>query len=699
MAMLGSRLRALVLVATAAVSFGASKTDLDFVFNAEEYAPSDVHHSHAILISQGRLQTYGNALSSTDVPGDLQTVCERTKAALFAEAPSKQPSGLPGAPVYRECMAALAPIRAKSEDSNAIDTLSDCMALVNALVTHFQTGAGKTADSGSACSSMVSVLEAHKQPPAAKVVAPVTNATASVAPTVEAPAPVHTAVKPASAPSKASIEAQTEQALQLVTEAMTDVCTQTVHQVEGTIKKKEDAMKLGNAVAPICQDTARQRLGVTGPPADLLSEWCHQLDGRLTLALQTGFFFALEPVEAQRQAREANPYATTTRRHFCSRFVASIKTQAEAGGVYIAGPPPSTTSMAPTLAPQKHEEEAAPTAAAPAALKVNPAEAAEKVKATAAVVKVEATATTPEPNIKKGSSSLSGSTQNSSPLGHVAGSSTNFVMHRSPQTEVDMLHLVQALSQHDEWKVACNSLVSRLTSEEGSVLEEVALGGKETPVGTKVLTFNAQDQAQLRTCSAQLKVLAVRTGAIVADAQGGVALIETQDSLLQGAESTQESSDALEALVDSPWSYDACADMAHGFLSTRLVRPASPTTDFCSRYAQDLQAMREGPKQTASEAAASQDAQKLRSSAAKRHSFARRARPVAPSTTLAAVPSTTVASAAPSSILLPAVPDADSQAKRSKPAFLNKAAVKSQATADDAQDGEGLNFWSGMLQD
>merc|ERR1719261_2167390 len=101
---------------------------------------------------------------------------------------------------------------------------------------------------------------------------------------------------------------------------------------------------------------------------------------------------------------------------------------------------------------------------------------------------------------------------------------------------VDMLRLVQALSARNEWNDACTGLISRLTSEEGSVTSEYALGDRETADGTKVLTFNAADQGQVRKCSAQLKVLAIQQG-IFAEAaptgasQNGVSLIATGSSL------------------------------------------------------------------------------------------------------------------------------------------------------------------------
>merc|ERR1719359_1996534 len=144
--------------------------------------------------------------------------------------------------------------------------------------------------------------------------------------------------------SKDVVAKQQADALELVSEAMTSVCTETVKDAEVGIKSESDAMKLANSVSPICQDKALKHLGAAAAATSLTKEWCHQLDGRLTMALETGFFFALSPEEAERQATESNPYAATTRRKFCARFVASLRKQAQEGGFYLSGPPPPTAA-------------------------------------------------------------------------------------------------------------------------------------------------------------------------------------------------------------------------------------------------------------------------------------------------------------------------------------------------------------------
>jgi len=716
--MLSSRPLVCHFLAIVAVARGLA-SDLDFVFNSEAPTGVEVQSHEPILLTEGTLHTIGVAqdtsaegvnLASGTSPasGALQNVCERTRAVLIAQAPSKEASEgrLPGAPVYHECMAALAPVRAQDKANNAIDTLSDCMALVNALVKQSQTGAGNGGGAQSPCLRISSMLEAHPAPAAkAPTVASTTAAaTATVAFAADRSGPVAYRLKAADATAgagatdaaqrddKATLAAQTAEAMDLVAEAMTDVCSQTVHQVEADIKRKEDAMKLGNAVSPVCEENARKRLaGVSGAPSSLLREWCHQLDGRLTLALQTGFLFALEPEEAERLAGEANPYATTTRRLFCARFIDSLRHQAEAGGLYLGGAAPVPPSPKP---PGREVGRGRPQPSEVINLSkhdldgdraVTPYEFAKKARASSPpTTSLQSSATTAPPAVVL---------TVSKPLQPSPAASDEMAVQRSvsaPRTAVDMLHLVQALSNHDEWKTACNSLVSRLTSEEGSVLEEFALGDDETPDGTKVLTFNAEDQAQLRKCSAELKVLAVRTGAIVADASTGrVSLLETEDSFSAGYALTSETADAVEALVDSPWSYDACADMAHSFLTAHLAHPDLKSADFCPLYANDLRQMHGRPESSAE--AAKQDLEKLRVMAKRR--------PLARRTQVAAAPTTSAPVAAAKTAITV------SEAKRPNSAFLIKTvAARSQVpepgrNADAGQDRDGLNFWSGMLQD
>lgn len=153
--------------------------------------------------------------------------------------------------------------------------------------------------------------------------------------------------------------------------------------------------------------------------------------------------------------------------------------------------------------------------------------------------------------------------------------------------EMDMLRLVQALSVRSEWTAACTGLVSRLTSEEGSITEENSFGKSETARSAKVLTFNAADQGQIRKCAAQLKFLAIQSG-IRGDVP--VAAVGTQASLVATGTSLSSADDA-EAIMDSPWAADACSDIAYGYLTTHLASPSMGATDYCPLYARNLQAM------------------------------------------------------------------------------------------------------------
>jgi len=181
---------------------------------------------------------------------------------------------------------------------------------------------------------------------------------------------------------------------------------------------------------------------------------------------------------------------------------------------------------------------------------------------------------------------------------------------------IDMLRLVQAISARKEWSLACNALVSKIRSEEGSVTEEYALGYSETPLGTNVFTFDSQDQARLGRCAAQLKLIAVEAGIL-----GGMASPSStsllQSDITQSAASMIGNADELEAIIDSPWARDACQDIAHGFLTARLAHPEMKSQDFCPMYAKDLGEMRDDSP-SAAVLTAKSEAKKLR-----RHSDAR----------------------------------------------------------------------------
>merc|ERR1719401_1092752 len=115
---------------------------------------------------------------------------------------------------------------------------------------------------------------------------------------------------------------------------MMSVCTDTVRDAEVGIKSDVDVMKVANGISSICQEKAKSHLGAVAASQSLTREWCHQLDGRLTVALETGFFFSLAPADAERQAKEGNPYSSTTRKKFCARFIKSLREQAQDGGMF-----------------------------------------------------------------------------------------------------------------------------------------------------------------------------------------------------------------------------------------------------------------------------------------------------------------------------------------------------------------------------
>jgi hypothetical protein len=107
--------------------------------NAETIENPDAHPS--ILLTEASLQTLGSSVNDEPtqpavIDAGLKQVCEQTSVALSAQSASEPPSGR----VYKECMATLAPLRDHEKDSDAVNTLSDCMALVNALVAAAANG-------------------------------------------------------------------------------------------------------------------------------------------------------------------------------------------------------------------------------------------------------------------------------------------------------------------------------------------------------------------------------------------------------------------------------------------------------------------------------------------------------------------------------------------------------------------------------
>ena len=164
---------------------------------------------------------------------------------------------------------------------DAVDVLDDCMVLVDELVGRLKDhlSSATNAPEGALCRNVVDGLKAGW------IVSKPT-------------APDGEAVQLVGAGQK--------DALQKAAEAMTDVCVDSVEKAEAGVRSEDDAMKLRNAVAPLCEESARKRLGNAQSDSaavnGTLREWCYQLDGRLALALETGFLFALHPEDAYKQA-------------------------------------------------------------------------------------------------------------------------------------------------------------------------------------------------------------------------------------------------------------------------------------------------------------------------------------------------------------------------------------------------------------
>lgn len=624
--------------------------------NAETSSVAPEAPKLPILLTQASLQSGGAPVKEEPAkPSDgFDKVCERTRVALSSQADH---SALPSGPVYKECMAALAPLRNAQKDSDAVDTLSDCMALVNALVANKD------------CHYAVGIMKAAEKPSLAKV-----------QPVVPAPQPVVAAasklavktVQKATLQTKEVVAKQEEEALDLVSEAMTAVCTETVREAEVGIKSEGDAMKVSNVVAPICQEKAKTHLGAEAAATTLTKEWCHQLDGRLTIALETGFFFALSPDEAERQASEPNPYASETRRKFCGRFIKSLRTQAQNGALYLNGAPPAAVKSAP---PAKLAPVIAAVAPVPVVAAAAPVPVVQVVPApVVAAVAVPAVALPTIPPAPKAAA-----------VAEVAPPAPVVLAKKvvmAPPAEkplapmnfpkgggVDMLRLVQALSMRSDWNDACTGMISRLTSVEGSVTEEYALGDAETSEGTKVLTFNAADQGQIRKCAAQMKVLAIQSGIIGDSSSSGASKKKT--SFVSTGNALNIAEDA-EALMDSPWAQDACTDIAHGFLTAHLAHPGLEKAEYCPLYARDLRAMH-APLALADKR--KQEMQQLRKRAAK-SSLKRHMAKVQ-------------ALAAPKQALRAPV----AQVKRAPSAAL--ITETAQTSADEEK--EGMDFWAGMM--
>jgi len=442
---------------------------------------------------------------------EQMSVCERTRKVLFVAGEAPVEASL-GGPVYEECMSALEPLlQEHNSKTKSTDVLNGCTGLINDLTANKQAGA----DPKNICSLLMDQLHPTVPPPKPKM-----------------------ALKPPATTARGSTEPN----------ALTTVCALTIKAALKNVKTEGDAMRLGSTVAPVCQKLAKEKLteNATAAPANI-QEWCYELDGRLTLAIETGYLFALHPTEALQQANEPNPYAQETRQRFCERFVTAVEHEKSA-----AKPLPKIAVPAP--AAQK---------TAPASPQVAPE----------AVAKLPATVAAPA--------------QKAMPMQTMKLKASNTV-----PASVDMLGLMQQLSHVPQWNSLCLGLLGSLTSEEGAVTEEFALGDAETRAASLVLTFNAGDQSQIAKCSTNLKVLAIRSKVlgVQSNAEGHHQMSAL--SIAERAESELQNTEAMSELIDSPWARDACADLAHGYLVAHLAHPDLTKEAFCPMYAKDLNRMK-----------------------------------------------------------------------------------------------------------
>jgi len=600
------------------------------------------------------LQSWGVEVADTDpsVQGGQQpetayfaTVCERTRKALFATVPdSPSPNKLLGGPVYGECTAALASERRRSVGGDAVSVLHDCMALVDALVSKLSSDSSKTANAN-VCSDLAAALHvAGTQPPPVPPVALSASSSASAMSehsSVQGPAlppqpdaqagdalipktrgeqtpETQAAATPA---SQGALRTET-MPIALVAAHMTDICIETVQAVEAGIKAETDALELGNVTAA-CEGAAKKSLGsfvaLPGTMTQALHSWCSELDGRLMLALEAGFLFALEPDDAQRQAGRTNPYAMATRRQFCDRFAASAQhnswqnsrsfdtaTSSQTSVVHVAvtqqphmAVMPAVTSHPPAApAPQQLPKQvvkprsqqipaagnlrgsedkgrsAEPASARPASTGVSAG--AAYPTATAVVQSAHAAASAGPPTLEphaKVPQVASGSTDEHKPQDSVASKAG---------IGMEMFHLVQTLSTKPDWSSACIDLLVGLAAKEGSITDADALTRPAVESGVEVLTFNGADQSNIGRCASRLEGIAGKSGIL---SMLSMTKSETADYEI-AAKKVQQ------ALIKSPWASDACSDIAHAYLTMELEHPGTKPPQFCQLYTKKLQTMK-----------------------------------------------------------------------------------------------------------
>lgn len=583
------------------------------------------------------------------------TVCERTRQALFATVPdSPSPNKLLGGPVYGECTSSLASERRGSVGGDAVSVLHDCMALVDALVSKLSSDYSATA-STNVCSDLAAALHVAGSQPAAPPPVPTVVLSAS-SPTAaraehssvqgpalppqpdahagdalipktqrERPPVTQAAAAPA---SQGALRTETMQIV-LVAKRMTDVCIETVQAVEAGIKAETDALELGNVTAA-CEGAAKKNLGsfvaLPGTMTQAVHGWCSELDGRLMLALEAGFLFALEPDDAQRQAGRTNPYALATRRQFCDRFAASVQqnalqrsrssetaTPAQTNVVHVAvtqqphtavmpavaSPPPAaaTTQQLPQHVVKPQPQQVATTgnlrgsedkgrSAGPAdAGPVHAAAVAAHPTTAAAAQSAHAAAPAVPPTVElhaKAPQAASGSTEERKAQGSVA-----------PKAGIgmEMFRLVQTLSAKPDWSSCCIDLLVGLAAKEGSITDADALKRPAVESGVEVLTFNGADQSNIGRCASRLEGIAGKLGIL--------SMLSLTKS--DAADNDVTTKKEQQAFIKSPWAADACSDIAHAFLTMELAHPGTKPPQFCQLYSKKLQTMKTARNDAAAE--------------------------------------------------------------------------------------------------
>mmetsp|Transcript_70504 Transcript_70504/g.168873 ORF Transcript_70504/g.168873 Transcript_70504/m.168873 type:complete len:565 (+) Transcript_70504:34-1728(+) len=296
-----------------------------------------------ILLSETALHAAGMSASAVpDVDDQVQalvSVCEQTRSAL--EAPSTSgPLHLLGGAVYKACASALAASTAlASQAKNAVDAMNVCVALVDVIAERGASATRRKAEdpkSGqSLCQGIAADLKAARS---ASAVDDSQNRSA-----IQVAGSTSTSTQPPPVP------------IADLAKAVASSCDETVEHAEAHIVAATDAMNLSHAVAPVCAERALKRLGHNGTLAAqseaLLGEWCQELEGRLVLALETGFFFVMHPTDAVRLVHEENPYKAATRHDFCDRFSAAVqRSVAEVEPPLAQASTPSATTA--TAAPQ-----------------------------------------------------------------------------------------------------------------------------------------------------------------------------------------------------------------------------------------------------------------------------------------------------------------------------------------------------------